>query len=714
MERFCKITVWHFQIHDGNSRSADLLARLCGYYPPAPFTASGNVLYLEFNSDHRSTQQGFQAHWSSSQVCGGALVGNQGSLQAPNTTSIGGTDVQSSTNNTSGVQCVWTITADPDTRVNLTISFQSPLYRCQLGMIEIRDGNNRSADFLMRRCGNFNRNIVAKGNSLFIFFLSNMNGSGQSFQAQWSILSECSRSLTGNEGTIQSPGYSGGYYNNARCVWTIATDPGTQITLKISIFDSYGFNCRESFIDIRDGNNSAANLLRRLCSSSYALPITATGNVMFIEYRSVSSSYDFQAHWSTNPGCGQNLAGNEGTVESPYYPQNYYNGAECTWTIRTDPGTQVLLTFYYFRSEYGCSNDYLVVRDGDNSTVLSRSCGSTMPAPIRATGNIMFLEFRSNNRDTSRGFQAQWSTDQGCGEDLTGDEGTILSANITSGNDSNVQCVWTITTDPGTRTVLNISASDQIDWSCRGGVFEIRDGNNRSAPLLRRACRNAIAPLAASGNVLYIFYRSDEYIRNSSFEIKWSTLQGCRQNLIGDEGVLQSPYYPSNFISGVNCVWTITTSPGTQVTLTFSDLRLGTYYNYFCTGTGILIRDGINSSATFLTRICGNEAVAPITATSNVIYISFISSSRYSYNPSQARFQARWSTNPGCRQALNGLGGTFQSPNYPNNYDNNVQCVWTITTFPGTRIMLNFSAFDLQNNSCRDDFLSVSKIKSNA
>ena len=60
---------------------------------------------------------------------------------------------------------------------------------------------------------------------------------------------------------------------------------------------------------------------------------------------------------------------------------------------------------------------------------------------------------------------------------------------------------------------------------------------------------------------------------------------------------------------------------------------------------------------------------------------------------------------------LTATSGTFQSPGYPGNYGNNLQCDVTITVTPGKFIQLTFDVFDLEDSiSCdraRADFLQV-------
>ena len=55
-----------------------------------------------------------------------------------------------------------------------------------------------------------------------------------------------------------------------------------------------------------------------------------------------------------------------------------------------------------------------------------------------------------------------------------------------------------------------------------------------------------------------------------------------------------------------------------------------------------------------------------------------------------------------------GRPGVIQSPNYPNSYPNNIDCVWKITVPSGRKIKLTFSRLDLQYKSlCTADYLEL-------
>ena len=57
---------------------------------------------------------------------------------------------------------------------------------------------------------------------------------------------------------------------------------------------------------------------------------------------------------------------------------------------------------------------------------------------------------------------------------------------------------------------------------------------------------------------------------------------------------------------------------------------------------------------------------------------------------------------------LSGTGGTFQTPNYPGFYDNNLQCKWTITVDWPYRVQVTFSAIYTADDG---DVITVRQIK---
>ncbi|KAK3791976.1 hypothetical protein RRG08_035467, partial [Elysia crispata] len=697
-------------IRDGSDPTSNVLQRLCGSSTPETIVSTGNVMFIEFQTNYRRIYKGFQAQWYSREVCGSALSGNNGTFQSPNYPN----------NYPNNVYCEWTIRTDVGTKVQLTFSaFElHNSYYCSssIDSVTIRDGSNSTAGLIGRLCGSgYSDSIVTSGNSLYILFTSDNSFSLSGFQGQWSINQGCGQALFGNNGTLESPNYPYNYPNNARCVWTITTDPDTRVVLTFSYFRlEYDYGCDDDSLVIRDGSDPTSNTLRRLCGSSTPQPIRATGNIMFIEfktdYRTIYKG--FQARWESQEVCGSALSGNNGTFQSPNYPNNYPNNVYCEWTIRTDLGTKVQLTFSAFelQNSYYCSSsvDSVTIHDGSNSTAgfLGRLCGSGYSDSIVASSNSLYILFTSDNSFSLSGFQAQWSINQGCGQALTGNNGTLKSPNYPYNYPNDARCVWTITTDPDTRVMLTFSYFRlEYGYECDYDFLVIRDGSDPTSNVLQRLCGSSTPEtIISTGNVMFIEFQTNYRRIYKGFQAQWYSREVCGSALSGNNGTFQSPNYPNNYPNNAYCEWTIRTDPGTKVQLTFSAFELEN--SYYCSSRidSVTIRDGSNSTAGLIGRLCGSGYSDSIVASGNSLYIFFTSDNSFSISG----FQAQWSINHGCGEALTGNNGTIQSPNYPYNYPNNIHCEWTITADPGQRIILRVPYIGLQYHyRCDYDSIAI-------
>lgn len=61
-----------------------------------------------------------------------------------------------------------------------------------------------------------------------------------------------------------------------------------------------------------------------------------------------------------------------------------------------------------------------------------------------------------------------------------------------------------------------------------------------------------------------------------------------------------------------------------------------------------------------------------------------------------------------CGGQLSGEEGLIQSPNYPDEYTPNKECVWTIQTGPNYQVAVRFHAFELEaNENCAYDYVEI-------
>ncbi|KAG9466383.1 hypothetical protein GDO78_016714, partial [Eleutherodactylus coqui] len=175
----------------------------------------------------------------------------------------------------------------------------------------------------------------------------------------------------------------------------------------------------------------------------------------------------------------------------------------------------------------------------------------------------------------------------------------------------------------------------------------------------------------------------------------------CSNLLYDNNGTLTSANYPSAYSNNANCVWLIRTQSN-QVTLNFVAFDVQSTPN--CMSDYIRIYDGPTKNyPLILDRTCGSGLAPPIIASTSQLLVEFSSDS----SVTGAGFKALYSTVI--------CGGTYftpqrnvSSPNYPNNYGPNMNCIYTITGPVGKRVSLTFIEFHVEwYYGCMNDGLSI-------
>ncbi len=127
-----------------------------------------------------------------------------------------------------------------------------------------------------------------------------------------------------------------------------------------------------------------------------------------------------------------------------------------------------------------------------------------------------------------------------------------------------------------------------------------------------------------------------------------------------------------------------------------------------CCWDYLLLRDGNSESATELDRFCGDGTPPIITSSGNNMWIKFHSdgsvtkpgfSASVSYSDTPPTTESTTTVSGGCGGSFTDVtSGEFTSPNHPQDYNNNEDCVWTITAPLNQIITLTFNSFTVSNN----------------
>uniref|UniRef100_A0A8C2HQA1 CUB and Sushi multiple domains 3a n=1 Tax=Cyprinus carpio TaxID=7962 RepID=A0A8C2HQA1_CYPCA len=543
----------------------------------------------------------------------------------------------------------------------------------------------------------------------------------------------CGGTLKGRNGTIESPGFPYGYQNGANCTWVIVAEEGNRIQI---VFQSFAVEEDYDFLSLYDGHPHPANFRTRLTGFQIPPPVTSTGSVFSLRLTSdfAVSAHGFKIYYEElqssscgNPGvppkgilygtrfnvgdkiryscvtgyvldghpqltcvtnagnaavwdfpvpicraedtCGDTLRGSSGIITSPNFPSEYYNSADCTWTILADPGDTISIIFTDFQTEE--KYDYLEVEGSEPPTIWLS--GMNVPSPIVSNKNWLRLHFVTDSNHRYKGFSAHYQgkllalslnmhgfhvneggikqasnscPDPGepengkrivktCGSNLQGPSGTFSSPNFPIQYESNSQCVWIITAS-NLNKVIQINF-EEFDLELGYDTLTIGDGGEVGDPkTILQVLTGSFVPdlIVSMTHQMWLHLQSDESVGSIGFKINYKEID---KESCGDPG---TPLYGMR------------------------------------EGDGFSNGDVLRFECQFGFELIGEKT------------ISCQNNNQWSANIPICIFP--------CLSNFTAPMGTVLSPDYPEGYGNNLNCVWLILSEPGSRIHLAFNDFDLE------------------
>ncbi|XP_067673641.1 deleted in malignant brain tumors 1 protein-like isoform X2 [Haliotis asinina] len=373
--------------------------------------------------------------------------------------------------------------------------------------------------------------------------------------------------------------------------------------------------------------------------------------------RGTTWDWRYQMSSSSSYGCGAKYRNSlSGYITSPNYPGDYFNNAHCEYII--DPGTSVYLQVVDKDLE-GCC-DHLVIYDqhGNNVTDNNYRYGSYFRVVFTSDGSAVRRGFKLYYGRDYRSFPTYSTTDSSYYR---------RSSNPYPWNDVSSTYPWYgATTDRGATP----------DWRYQ----------------------------TSSGYGTTWDWR---------YQMSSSSSYGCgatyRNSL---SGYITSPNYPGDYFNNAHCEYII--EPGTSVYLqvvdkdlegccdhlviydqhgnnvTDNNYRYGSYFRVVFTSDGSVARRG------FKLYYGRDYRSFPMYSTTDPWYWATTDrgwGSRWPYASTEGtspdwRYQA--SSEYACGETSYSSSGAFQSPHYPNNYPNNLHCVYRIYTPYNIKLSIDY------------------------
>merc|ERR1719402_390350 len=241
------------------------------------------------------------------------------------------------------------------------------------------------------------------------------------------------------------------------------------------------------------------------------------------------------------------MAEEKGNITSENFPNSYPDNIEKEYPINAD-GTFVI-KFSDFVLEDPASDssgyDWVIIKDGDGSILLDKTCGSDIPPPITSKTNTAKVFFYTDVHTSATGFSLDWEVEE------SGESGTITSENYPNIYPDNIDKEYPINADgPFVIKFSDFVLEDpKSDSSCYDWVI-IKDGEG--SILLDETCGSEIPPpITSKTNSAKVFFHTDWHTNATGFSLDWEVEESGESDCICGEAQGKSqPKLSNNRIFG--------------------------------------------------------------------------------------------------------------------------------------------------------------------
>ncbi|CAL4098673.1 unnamed protein product, partial [Meganyctiphanes norvegica] len=288
-------------------------------------------------------------------------------------------------------------------------------------------------------------------------------------------------------------------------------------------FTDFKTNNADIYMEIRDGLNSSAPLIKMFSGTSLEIPrIFSSGKQLYLKFTSnndTRSGSRFKLLWSVEI-CHIDLESPKGVIRSPEYPNMYPLNLQYIWTITTISYTNIRIRFINFDT-YDINN-FLEIRGGENSssTLVKKLYGRNQTIKdLVFPGNSLYLEFKTDNSTVCKGFELLWEIVYG--DKFTRPSGILHSPGFPVQYPHDLQSTWTITSLTNARIRLTFSVFDTEYFVDN---LEIRNGVLSSSPLITQLSGEnlTLSNMVSPGTELFLRFTTDHSHAFRGFQVSWS------------------------------------------------------------------------------------------------------------------------------------------------------------------------------------------------
>lgn len=611
--------------------------------------------------------------------------------------------------------CEWRISATHGEKIVLNItSLDVPESRnCVTDYLEVRDGYYERSTKLGKFCGKTIPGVLQSTDSrMWLRFVSTQK-KGEGFVAKYEAI--CGGVINKSRGTLTSPNSPDDYRANQECVWRITVPKAYLVGLMFQSFEIENHdNCVYDYLEIRDGPDETSPSLGKFCGYKVPEDIKSSGNQLYVkfvsdgsvqkagfsatfteEYNECLTDYHGCDHICVNTlgsykcmceigyelhsdgrkcedACGGYISIENGTFQSPSFPDLYPTNKYCVWQIVAPKQHRITLNFSYFDLEgnnQDCEYDSVRVSNGLNSDTkaIGIFCGSALPKSVTSSENSLRIEFSSDNSVQKTGFNATFFTDKdecalknggcqqickntigsyqcgcqngftlhenkhdckegGCKHQIKTPSGNINSPKWPDFYPSRKDCVWTFTVTDGHRVKLEFEEFElEPHQECTYDHIEIFDGTSTNSRSLGRFCGNKIPPPTySSGNTMFMIFYSDASVQRKGFSAMHSTVCGGHLLAKTEPKFIYShaKYGDQNYDNAADCDWIIEAEDDQRIYVEFKAFEIEDESE--CMYDYVKLYDGKSDTGSAIGKYCGSNKPPPVTSSGRILTIRFV------------------------------------------------------------------------------------------
>uniref|UniRef100_A0A672REX2 CUB domain-containing protein n=1 Tax=Sinocyclocheilus grahami TaxID=75366 RepID=A0A672REX2_SINGR len=201
-----------------------------------------------------------------------------------------------------------------------------------------------------------------------------------------------------------------------------------------------------------------------------------------------------------------------------------------------------------------------------------------------------------------------------CLSNFTAPMGTVLSPDYPEGYGNNLNCVWLILSEPGSRIHL---AFNDFDLEAPYDILTVKDGEMLDSSVLGRFTGAEVPSHLTIQIQKQCLYVSQLKCISVHFTAP------CGGHFSAPSGVILSPGWPGYYKDSLNCEWVIEAEPGRSIKITFENIEPNYDFLY--------IYDGLDSNSPLIGSFQDSKLPERIESSSNTMYLAFRSDGSVSY-----------------------------------------------------------------------------------